>query len=1161
MSILPVFGDYELLSEIARGGMGVVYRARQRSLNRLVAVKMIIAGQLATQESLERFRLEAQAAAGLHHPGIVPIYEIGEYETQNFFSMELIEGPSLSECLAEFSVNPNASHAERQTEQRCLAELMARVARAIGFAHQHGVLHRDLKPSNILIDSQGLPHLTDFGLAKLTGREHSGLTLSHAVLGTPGYLAPEQAAGSDQITTATDIYGLGATLYELLTGRPPFVGTNALETMWKAIDQTPVAPRQLHPTLARDLETIAMRCLENRPEQRYPSAVAVAEDLERFVRGEPIHARPVSLWEYTTRWCHRNPWLATLALLLMLTFLIGSGVGMWQWSRAENANVNLRDSLVHLQWASIDDMLQTGQTSFALARVASLLRQDPTDWKAAMFAISVMEQHRFPVPVAPLITHSDTDLRVARLSPDGQRIATASLDGTARIWDAPTFQQTSFELKHQASVYWLEFSPDSRLLATCSEDQTACLWDVKTGKRIWEPFVHTEPVKWLRFSPDNRFLLTKTEKTVSIWEVSNGQRYFGPLAHQGGVAEAKFVKNGACFFTAQRGKQRSVIQVWDLHTKTQWTKFETDPLIAADMSHDMTRLVTVGSTKACIWDVSDSRKLEEIDHNCPLLPYVCISPNGDRFATSTRLDWARVWDIETGLPVTGKLSHYYFINGIQFLDQGERLLTWSDDSTAQVWDLESGKPHFETMRHANRVQHAEVGHCDGEEVILTTIAHHNLLRAPSQRDVAEQQLGTYQRGAAQLWRVHDTVKESRRVVGVDPNGVDASMVSPDGQWAAFGTTFYKVHVVKIETGDPICDPLPVLGNAWALMFTPDSQRLIATTSRGQIKAWSLPEGKLLYESLKSSTTYNPAEISNDGEFFVTGSTDGIVRLWETATGRIVYEMNHGEGINALSFSPNGDWVASAGEDHLVCIWSLQTGKLVRKLEGHQNEVMKVVVSPQGDRLVTASPDFTARIWQASTGELLHVLPHQGEVVDAVFSPDGRFVASGARDRTAKIWNAETGQLHVRDLLHEHAVRNVVFSPDGKRLLTIDFRGPRQWDVASGHPLTVRLPQPLLTGTGFQNTSGSSHFTPNGNTIFVAPGSLEAVSWDVPVPPAEVPIWFPEFLESVAGQRVDPETDTPESVPAVRFLDIRKQLRTSTDTDFYTDWARQWIQGS
>jgi WD40 repeat protein len=232
--------------------------------------------------------------------------------------------------------------------------------------------------------------------------------------------------------------------------------------------------------------------------------------------------------------------------------------------------------------------------------------------------------------------------------------------------------------------------------------------------------------------------------------------------------------------------------------------------------------------------------------------------------------------------------------------------------------------------------------------------------------------------------------------------------------------------------------------------------------------------------------------------------------------------------------------------------------LIQELKGHENEVMSVAFHPDGRRIVTASPDFTARIWDVETGQQLHVLAHQGEVIDATFSPDGRLVACGGRDRTATIWNADTGRSHVRNLLHKQAVKNVVFSPDGQRLLTRDFRGLRQWDVASGHPLTVHLPQDTYTGLGFQCSSSRPMFSPDGEYVLVSDNSQEAILWHVPVAPPDIPAWFPEFFEAVAGQRLVAGTDSPEIVPATDFLNLRERLLTSTDTDYYTRWARQWL---
>jgi serine/threonine-protein kinase len=273
------FGDYEIIREIARGGMGVVFQARQLSLNRLVALKMIPPDRVATETDVQRFRIEAEAAALLDHAHIVPVYEIGEHEGQHYFSMRIIDGGSLAHAIPSFVKDPKAA-----------AELLATVARAVHFAHQRGILHRDLKPANILLDRDGQPHVTDFGLAKRVEADCK-LTQSGAVLGTPCYMAPEQAAGRIRnLTTAADVYSLGAILYELLTGRPPFRGDSVIETLLQVVEQDPERPRSLNPGINRDLESICLKCLEKDPEKRYGTAEGLAEDLEAFLRGEPVLA-------------------------------------------------------------------------------------------------------------------------------------------------------------------------------------------------------------------------------------------------------------------------------------------------------------------------------------------------------------------------------------------------------------------------------------------------------------------------------------------------------------------------------------------------------------------------------------------------------------------------------------------------------------------------------------------------------------------------------------------------------------------------------------------------------------------------------------------------------------------------------------------------------
>ena len=496
------FGDYELIRELGRGGMGVVYEARQLSLHRVVALKMLLPTRLALPAELERFRLEAEAVAALDHPNILPLYEIGSCQGQPFFTMKLAEGGSLANAErgirnAESSApasSPRTSHHTSRLKHH--VSLVSQIARAVHYAHQRGIQHRDLKPGNILLDAEGRPYVSDFGLAKFLDRD-SDLTVSSSVLGSPAYMSPEQAAGdTKRLTTAADVYGLGAILFELLSGRPPFTAENVPALLLKIVEQEPDASG----IADADLRTLCLKSLNKDPLRRYSSAEALADELDRWQRGEPILARPVSGLERLGRWCRRRPAMAVLSasvLLLLLVVAVGSSVAVWRVAAARRAeqgekhkaeaansdlriaNVRLANSVRRLELRRAEDLFRVGDSTGGAAHLAAILRRDPSNHIAASRLVSALVHGKWALPTAPPMRHLQPVESVS-FSADGRQVLSVSRENIARIWDAFTGQPIA-NLPHRDRVLSARYSPHGARVVTASADGTARIWSSTNG--------------------------------------------------------------------------------------------------------------------------------------------------------------------------------------------------------------------------------------------------------------------------------------------------------------------------------------------------------------------------------------------------------------------------------------------------------------------------------------------------------------------------------------------------------------------------------------------------------------------------------------------------------------------------------------------------------
>ena len=969
--------DYELIEEIARGGMGVVFRARHVRLSRTVALKFVLGGRLASPALVKRFQVEAEAAASLQHPHIVSIFEIGEHDGHHFYSMELVEGASLDQSLAQYQPVPAPTPKTAQAlgqNQRHPAQLISRIARAVDYAHQRGVLHRDLKPSNILIDRSGEPHLTDFGLAKLLHSDRTQVTVGDAILGTPNYMAPEVASGRSQhATTAADIYSLGAILYELLTGVPPFQAPTAVEIWRRAVEEEPKNPTAMNRAVDLDLATICLHCLEKDPARRYASAQALADDLDHWLAGEPITARPVAYGERLWRWCWRKPALAGLTLVTILTGLAGViGISV----QARRAQLAVRNTRLHLYAADVGLAQQSlREGNFGRARqLLDAYVPGPGEEDLRGFEWRLFRQAAQGDYAARLLVHTSA-VRMVAFSPDHRWLVTGAAEPAVKIWN---FRQRHVEKTlsgHTGAVTCVAFSPDSHLLATGAQDGWLKLWDTTTWQVITQlacrpfaaGFAPHEP--WLVYSEGGSINLATGR--VRVWNYQTGQRL------------ATWTNVGNRFALTPDGRSILIggefLGLWDMPQPGR----------------------PVGSAR---WRFSEPFSTLSID----------VSPDGMKFAACSFQGGVRVFNLEQPEESVALRGYSGRPRWVAFSPNGAQLALAGGDQSLRIWNVSSWK-RMQTTSRALR------GHGVGVRCVAFSPDGETL--ASGDRD-----------GAILLWDL------TKHVLAFSVTNAFVSytnmppVFSRDSKWMAAPSAPGECGLWDLTTRER-CHTFP--GALIPLGLSEDHQTFTALGTDYSAQFWDVSSGKLRESArfVKAEPAVT-ATLSPDGHVLAVGYLDGFFALWDMASQRELWRHHgHRSYVRECAFSGDGRWLATASDDGTAKLWDLQAHRELVTLLGHSEMVWAVAISSDQTMLATSGSDHSARLWSAPSGQLLAILTgHKEGVFRVAFSPDNKTLATASDDDSVRLWHLATRR-EVGRLDHGRNVSSVRFSPDGELLVS------------------------------------------------------------------------------------------------------------------------------
>jgi WD40 repeat protein/serine/threonine protein kinase len=1100
-------GDFRLLRKLGEGGMGVVHLAEQRSLGRRVALKLLRPGQLYFGGARERFRREVEAVARLQHPGIVPVHVVGEHNNTPFFAMEFVEGCSLGEVLRSLrgtdparlqgkslaqaiakrmpQESDPASHAssgwvfEGTWAEACI-RVVQQAADALDHAHRRGVVHRDVKPSNLMITPSGRVLLVDFGLATMDGG--SRLTRSGAQLGSLPYLAPEQVAGAvHEIGPRTDVYGLGVTLYELLTLSLPYRGASAEETMRKILEGRPPRLREKNPNIPRDAETVCLTAMERAAARRYASAADLARDLGNVLQSRPIEARRAGPLLRATRFAQRHP-----ALSLSTTIAALAIVGL----------LGISQSKEHEKRVAIEREFERSEGLRLAAIAGKQIEADPG--LALLLAIEAAE--RLPGLIAnnalvaalaacreikTLTGHSGA-VRVARFSPDGNTIATGGDDGEICLWDGRTGAARARLAAHAGAVQAIEFSSDGGRFASAGSDGIVCLWtaDAKIPVRVLRG--HRGAVSRVRFSPDGSLLATASaDGTVRLWDVESGtaKRAFG--GHRRTADFVAFSPSGALLATASSD---GMVRLFEVRTGSKLRELPNKGAIvslAFDPKGERL-LVAPRDTVVRIYSAQDGELDLELAGHTELVQSAEFDRSGDRVLTASSDNSAVVWDSHTGKRLVD-VSDYYRGKCVARWVPGDRLfVTFSNDRAMKLLDAASGNVVCSLDGHALKITDADFSP-DGARSVT---AGEN----------------------ARLWNVSGATSPLRRAPR--DSRVMRTQIAPNGRFVAFPLADGTTRILDVAKDAFRPELQGHRGAVSQVAFSRDG-RLVATfgfdgTTRvhdfatGECLA-QIPSKDSAPEAAKLGRGVKCGSFSPSGEVLALGTLSSTGYLWDWRRNVCLATLSgHAGRINAAEFSPDGKLLATCGNDGTIRLWNAITGEARATIEASKRILASIAFDQDGKRLVSCGYDRVATIWNLATLEVMEVIHvDDDDVFDAQFSPDGKFLATASADRTARLWELGSGREIVRVKGFPHLVGSVAFA-NANEVLAVSFDGTiRSFPTDPLAEARRRKPRELTLAERIDYEVGG-----NAETWTQVKGALDAA--------ARGALWRPEVLARLAG---------------------------------------------